>query len=734
MLPGVSAAAARAMVAYSCGVSQPFAGCMPEDMRVVRRMLQSGFPTKELGAHTSAIPHTKEIAGVPNGAAPRVRAGSSRLAHTILVLLSWLCVIAISIAAYQPTLSNNMEVGGFFMDDAMIKKNTVVTDVSLDWHRLMRTDYWGLDMFDPNTWTHKSFRPLTILTFRWNYLMHGFNSVGFHVTNVLMHTAASVQFVFFGRTVLHLPWVWSAMLASLFAVHPVHTESICYVVGRADLLCAQVLLMAISMYRPGLSAGPLGWIRLSVGFALIVAAGLCKETGFTFFGFLVVAEIMWITRTKRFYSCLLGWLRVLMQLLVGAGACWARVRYTSGTQIARMDPYSNPVAASEDPHVRRLSYALVHGMYMKLLVWPSFLCYDYSMDAVPLVQSVADLRLLLPCSAYLGFMMVVCIAARRLRAHAFHARIRAEGLALAVLVFTLSFLPMTNLLFPVGTLVAERLLYLPSMGFIAAAVSWAYSETTSSLSAKGRIIKSRLAWSIMICTLSVWWYLCFKRVQDWQSVQQLTLVDGLKQLRSSRTQFNLANIYLLESRLDEALLAYQRSIATDPLERDSQPLYHAGQILLYRGQYTEAEGYLHKAVSGYFSPLTLAEEEVWHDYGLALWHVGRSAESVHNFQNALITNPTFPKGLNNHGCSLVLLGLSSQPPQVQLVQQGLGSMEQAIAMVPQSPLYWRNAAALLTMIGDTQAALQAWERYRQLDPIGGSGAIPNDCKWEFYFR
>ena len=43
------------------------------------------------------------------------------------------------------------------------------------------------------------------------------------------------------------------------------------------------------------------------------------------------------------------------------------------------------------------------------------------------------------------------------------------------------------------------------------------------------------------------------------------------------------------SGMDEALLAYRRAVAADPLERDAQPLYHAGQILMYQGQYEEAE-------------------------------------------------------------------------------------------------------------------------------------------------
>ncbi len=169
------------------------------------------------------------------------------------------------------------------------------------------------------------------------------------------------------------------------------------------------------------------------------------------------------------------------------------------------------------------------------------------------------------------------------------------------------------------------------------------------------------------------------------------------------------------------------------------PLYHAGQILMYRGQYTEAERYLHKAVSGYFSPLTLHEEEVWHDYGLALWHVGRGIEAVQNFQNAIITNPSFPKGYNNLGCALVMLAMSTTPPNEQVMREGLQALEQAVTMAPGVALYWRNAAVCLVLSGDRQAASGAWDRWRQLDPasvaaVEASGAMPQDCVWEFYFR
>jgi len=627
------------------------------------------------------------------------------------------------------------------MDDAMIRKNSVVVAEAMDWPRLLRTDYWGLEMFDPNAWTHKSFRPLTVLSFRWNYLLTGFNSCGFHVCNVLLHGIASLQLFFFGLTVLRLPPRWSGLLAALFAAHPVHTESICYVVGRADILCTQVLLLAVQLYMPCAVGSPQfrAWSCLFGSVVLIIIAGLCKETGFTFFGLLVIWEALAITRARSHAKPVIAhWLRVLVLLVVGVVACITRVWYTAGTQIARMDPYSNPVAASEDPRVRQLSYALVHGMYMKLLAWPVFLCYDYSMDAVPLVHSLSDLRLLLPVTTYLIFFQVVTAALRRLRYQP-SQRHHAEGLALSIAIFVLSFLPMTNILFPIGTLVAERLLYLPSIGFLSAIVSLVYLETSGRRREKQHQRTSMLAWLFLLAIAIVWAVLCYQRVLEWSSVERITKADGLRQLKSSRTQFNIANIYLLENRHDEALLAYRRSIAADPQERDSQPLYHAGQILMYHGKYAEAEKYMHKAVSGYFSPLTMHEEEVWHDYGLALWHAGKGAEAVQNFQNALITNPSFPKGYNNLACALVIMALSMQPPDQRLAQQGLQAIEKAVGLVPGMPLYWRNAAALLTLAGDAEAGRNAWNQYRRLDPasaasVEATGQMPQDCVWEFYFR
>lgn len=134
-------------------------------------------------------------------------------------------LLAASLVAFHPATTYNLGVNGFFMDDVMIHKNAVVVSDTLDRKRLLRTDYWGLEMFD-GSWTHKSFRPFTVLvvcwkrhaaiggwlystplnahqcTFRWNHLLHGFSLPGFHVTNVALHAVAGAQLGLLGCHVL----------------------------------------------------------------------------------------------------------------------------------------------------------------------------------------------------------------------------------------------------------------------------------------------------------------------------------------------------------------------------------------------------------------------------------------------------------------------------------------------------------------------------------------------------
>jgi tetratricopeptide (TPR) repeat protein len=183
--------------------------------------------------------------------------------------------------------------------------------------------------------------------------------------------------------------------------------------------------------------------------------------------------------------------------------------------------------------------------------------------------------------------------------------------------------------------------------------------------------------------------------------------------------------------LDEALEAYTRSIKADPLERDASPLWHAGQIHILRSQWHEAEHTLRKAVNGYFSPLVLPEEEVFHDLGLACYRVDKAEEAIYYIQAAVTTNPMLSKGWNNLACTMVGEGLKRSNREVVL--EGLQAIDRAIQIVPNNVLYWRNAAILLYMVGDSQASLNAFNQVVALEQ-NPSAQMSQECVWEFYLR
>ena len=118
------------------------------------------------------------------------------------------------------------------MDDVMIKRNMNVVDPNFDWDRFIRTDYWGLEMFDPQVWTHKSFRPVTVYSFRFDYQTFSFDSTAFHRHNIILHGLAGILTGYCAFSILKMSPLFSAYLSYLFLSHPVHTESLLYMVGR----------------------------------------------------------------------------------------------------------------------------------------------------------------------------------------------------------------------------------------------------------------------------------------------------------------------------------------------------------------------------------------------------------------------------------------------------------------------------------------------------------------------
>ena len=118
--------------------------------------------------------------------------------------------------------SNTLKCGIVFDDEPAIKKNQDIRPHT-PWSSLLWHDFWGAPMDSPTS--HKSYRPLTVATFRLNYLLHELQPMGYHLVNVLLHGAVCYLYVQLCGVVFSA--VWPALIAGLlFAVHPIHTEAV----------------------------------------------------------------------------------------------------------------------------------------------------------------------------------------------------------------------------------------------------------------------------------------------------------------------------------------------------------------------------------------------------------------------------------------------------------------------------------------------------------------------------
>ena len=128
----------------------------------------------------------------------------------------------------------NSSWGKFVFDDteAIIGNKDVVDPSGTSLQEVFSDDFWG-NKLSSNV-SHKSYRPLTTLTFRWNYMLAGgLEPFGFHVVNIVLHVIASVLYFEVctkvcrrsGLSCVHRATA-PAVAALLFAVHPIHTESV----------------------------------------------------------------------------------------------------------------------------------------------------------------------------------------------------------------------------------------------------------------------------------------------------------------------------------------------------------------------------------------------------------------------------------------------------------------------------------------------------------------------------
>jgi len=504
-------------------------------------------------------------------------------------------VAVAALAVYANTLGN-----GFVWDDTLL----IVDNPRIkSWTRLPEIFTGPLA---PGT---QYYRPLQGLTFLTDYAVNGLAPAGFHLTSIALHALTAVLLYHVSRGILRDPLA-ALVAAVLFAVHPVHTEAVAYLSGRADSLSALFLLAALLLHRmPLLSAG-----------AFLIAL-LARESALVFLPLIALLEAAGVLpfardarprRVERYAAY-----AVVVALYAGLRAAFL------GDQPVHVATAAFPLGT------RLLTMTKVVLAYLALLVFPMNLHMER--QVIP-VASVLDPSFLAPAS--LLFLLAALVR---------EIRNRAWPIVLGALWFLVALLPFANVV-PLDAFMAEHWLYVASMGVFMAA-GWGIAQLLRR--------RARVAVAVaLVALLLAYAARTVRRNGEWASEASIFAATVRDSPASFRAQSNLGRVYLEAGEAERALgpLTQALFLASTPNE---EAIVHANLALAH-----DLEGRHGDAIREYRRAIELkgADAQIYTNLAGTYLAMSRADEAKHALEAAIETDPGYAPAYSNLGVVLEQMG------------------------------------------------------------------------------
>ncbi|XP_001101625.3 protein O-mannosyl-transferase TMTC1 isoform X2 [Macaca mulatta] len=495
--------------------------------------------------------------------------------------------------------------GEFVHDDvwAIVNNPDVRPGAPLRWS-IFTNDFWGKGMAE-NT-SHKSYRPLCVLTFKLNIFLTGMNPFYFHAVNVILHCLVTLVLMYTCDKTVFKNRGLAFVTALLFAVHPIHTEAVAGIVGRADVLACLLFLLAFLSYNRSLDQGCVGEsfpstvspFFLLFSLFLGTCAMLVKETGITVFGVCLVHDLFSLSNKEDKSS--------------NGALCPCSPQQPGSPQPSSLPghPHRENGKQQRFPHkgawggchsplppepkssgfpvspravwsmMRFLTYSYLLAFNVWLLLAPVTLCYDWQVGSIPLVETIWDMRNLAT------ILLAVVMALLSLHCLAAFKRLEHKEVLVGLLFLVFPFIPASNLFFRVGFVVAERVLYMPSMGYCILFVH-GLSKLCTWLNRCGAT--TLIVSTVLLLLLFSW--KTVKQNEIWLSRESL-FRSGVQTLpHNAKVHYNYANFLKDQGRNKEAIYHYRTALKLYP--RHASALNNLGTLIR---DTAEAKMYYQKAL------------------------------------------------------------------------------------------------------------------------------------------
>ncbi|XP_024058357.2 protein O-mannosyl-transferase TMTC1 isoform X2 [Terrapene carolina triunguis] len=560
--------------------------------------------------------------------------------------------------------------------------------------------------------SHKSYRPLCVLTFKLNILLAGMNPFYFHAVNVILHCLVTLVLMYTCDKAVFKDGRLAFVTALFFAVHPIHSEAVTGIVGRADVLACLLFLLAFLSYNRSVdhfyvgehfppTASP---FFLLLSLFLGTCAMLVKETGVTVFGVCLVYDLLFLSYNR------------LTLRNGGVHQRFARQPAASPSASLQIPPSSrengkhrfahkgtwnscHPASPEEQRSsslsvsnkamwaiLRFLTYSYLLAFNSWLLLAPITLCYDWQVGSIPLIESIWDVRNL--ATVLLVVVMILlslhCITAFKKLEH------REVLVGLLFLVFP--FIPASNLFFRVGFVVAERVLYMPSMGYLILFVhglkklcAWLNRWGATALTLSALLLLLLFSWKTV------------KQNEIWLSRESL-FSSGVQTLpHNAKVHYNYANFLKDQGRNSEAIYHYKTALKLYP--RHASALNNLGTLTK---DLVEAKEYYRRALQ-----LNPQHNRALFNLGNLLKSQGKKEEAVFLLRDSIKYGPEFADAYSSLAS---LLAEQEQFKEAQEVYQA------GIENCPESSDLHNNYGVFLVDTGAPERAVSHYQQAIWLSP------------------
>ncbi|MDZ4860611.1 MAG: tetratricopeptide repeat protein [Candidatus Hydrogenedentes bacterium] len=465
-----------------------------------------------------------------------------------------------------------------------------------------------------------NWHPLTILSHQLDVTLFGLRAPGHHAVNLVFHiTNAYLLFRLLrkmtGQTKRCL------LIAALFAVHPLHVESVAWVSERKDVLSTFCMFMALGAYvnfskrrRAGSYASMLVWYALAL---------LAKPMPVTM-PFLLLLLDYWPLRNPgdpvRQYARLFPRLAVEKLPLFALSAASCIVTYV----VQQRTGATRDLDAVSLGH-RIETAAVAYAGYLAKMIAPVHLAPHYPLSSPASITLLASVALLIAIT-------ITALALVRARPY----------LAVGWFWYLGTLVPVIGLIQIGNQAMADRYTYVPLIGIFITIV-WAAADMLSTNRSRRAVTVTAI---VVLATLSM---MAFKQARYWKDSETLFIHTLAVSPRSAVAHTVLGLVYAKDKKHDQALTHFQRAQELDPRPRDAA--FNLGTALLNANRPSDAIPWLTAATTAYDKPADARA-----NLGMALLQLNFAQNAMAEFAKALAIDENHIPARMNLGIAAGMLG------------------------------------------------------------------------------